>query len=297
MKIESCARLGLTFALAGALAACGGGGDGAGDNAAPSPSQASAENLGAKRLLATPMAGTQIRPAPPTTSQLLDWAQTQYPTLFESGTQTALGEYQGLTYEYRHYPGTGNYLGVRDGEAYGLGPFTGDQLQGFGKVADYACHVFSVECAGVGIDTLTITGARVDVAGGGGSFKPAGAATATETAASCVTAAGRTTCTSLLAIGWSESTAERLVVTLHSSYADRGVTPGHGVNGINLAYSVFGSNGLSVICLSNPAAGADCDFAALGIRLNPQARTLTFNDTRAPVPGGGTVMLNGTLTY
>lgn len=268
-----------------AMGGCGGGAD---------------EPEGMQRpLAASPPAAViaSTRPAEPSASELFDWAETQYPTLFEVGPQTGVADYAGRSFQYRYYPGSNSYLGVTGGEVFGLGAFTGEQLQGLGRVGDFACQVFPETCAGTAIGTLTLSGPDLARAGGGGSFVPVGTATTSETPSRCVTINQQTTCTSQLAIGWSESNAERMVVILSSSYPDRGVAPGYGVNGIDLAYSVFGAFGVSQICTRNPAAGTDCDFAALGIRLNLRARTLSFNNTPGPIPGGGSVLINGTLSY
>lgn len=77
---------------------------------------------------------------------LLDWAQWKYPALFPIGAATQDIEHQGVAYAVRAYPG-GNYLGVsRQGEVWGLGPFTGGALQSFGAVAVYAAQVQADRC-------------------------------------------------------------------------------------------------------------------------------------------------------
>ncbi|OYU42252.1 MAG: hypothetical protein CFE44_25055, partial [Burkholderiales bacterium PBB4] len=56
----------------------------------------------------------------PTATEVFDWAQLQFPSIFSS--QEANIAVEGLT--YRFYPGTGHYLGVLDGNVVVLGPLT-----------------------------------------------------------------------------------------------------------------------------------------------------------------------------
>ncbi len=109
--------------LAVVLQACGGGAD-----PVPPPSTAPAPSSTAPTI---------------TASQLLDWAQRQFADLFPAGPVTQQLVDKGIAYSYRFYAGTGNYLGVgdADGVVYGLGPFTGEVLTGYGPMSDFACDV------------------------------------------------------------------------------------------------------------------------------------------------------------
>lgn len=85
--------------------------------------------------------------------ELLDWAEYRYAESFPKGPASISLDYQGVTYTVRAYP-NGNYLGVtEDGGIYGLGPFTNNNLRGFGRIADYAsqiqadsCYVYPTNC-------------------------------------------------------------------------------------------------------------------------------------------------------
>ena len=85
---------------------------------------------------------------------LLDWAQWKFPSLFPQAAATQVIKHLGVVYDVRAYAG-GNFLGVsRQGEVWGLGPFTNGQLQSFGAVALYAaqvqadrCQVYAARCA------------------------------------------------------------------------------------------------------------------------------------------------------
>lgn len=68
---------------------------------------------------------------------LFDWAQRQYPDLFPGPVPT-----QDLPpWRYRHYPGTGNYVGVADGRVAILGTLTGGSIVDMGPLARYRCQV------------------------------------------------------------------------------------------------------------------------------------------------------------
>lgn len=85
--------------------------------------------------------------------ELLDWAEYKYAGSFPKGPASISLDYQGVTYTVRAYP-NGNYLGVtEDGGIYGLGPFTNNDLRGFGRIADYvsqiqadSCFVYPADC-------------------------------------------------------------------------------------------------------------------------------------------------------
>lgn len=144
-------RLVGAFVVASGLAACGGGAEssmGRADAAATFAVAAAQANpfrlpgtAGRERALATPPRGT-IGP-----ELLLDWAERSYGDLFPAGPTTQRLTSGGITYSVRHYPGTGNYLGVTDdGGIWGYGPFTDHDLRSFGKLADYACLVSPALC-------------------------------------------------------------------------------------------------------------------------------------------------------
>lgn len=100
-------------------------------------------------------------PQVPSASELMDWAERTYPQHFP-GPQTN----QSLTpYVYRHYPGTGNYVGVAGQAVYILGPVAGGGADPMpvGVLSDFACQVHPASCAGAApsgandCDDLTLT--------------------------------------------------------------------------------------------------------------------------------------------
>ena len=145
MDITFLSRIVASIAAAALIASCGGGGGDPPPTGAeafvagisPSTPQAAmldTSTVPARRALATGL---------PTISadNLMDWAEYKFPTLFPKGPQSFPLQHLGVSYSVRAYP-TGNYLGVTpSGEIYGLGPFNGNQLQGFGSIADWAAQV------------------------------------------------------------------------------------------------------------------------------------------------------------
>lgn len=130
-----------TLALCAALAfsGCGGGG-GHHDNDGGASLQASARRHASQTL-------TQAAAAPPTTTmaesaeQLMDEAQRRYPTLFP-GSQATKSQ---PPFAYRHYPSTGNYVGVAlvsegpyvAGNVYVLGTSFGDKPVSVGPLTQF----------------------------------------------------------------------------------------------------------------------------------------------------------------
>lgn len=85
-----------------------------------------------------------------TPDQLWAWAELTWPDLFAGQPASFSGvSYQGKVFAGRGYP-NGNYLALADnGEAWGLGPFTGQALTNFGNAQTYAEQVCSrVDCGG-----------------------------------------------------------------------------------------------------------------------------------------------------
>lgn len=81
-------------------------------------------------------------PTVPEATALFDWAESTYPQFFP-GPQTNLTS---APYVYRHYPATGNYVGVDGDDVYILGPVSGGGLLHVGKRADFACLVHPASC-------------------------------------------------------------------------------------------------------------------------------------------------------
>lgn len=118
---------GAAMAAAALLAACGGGDTPPaamldGRTAVSRPELLEVQDSGASRSLAVP-----------TPDELMDWAERQFPHLFAPRASQHVAD--GLV--YRFYSGTGNYLGVRDGQVLLLGPATNGQLVNAGQLADF----------------------------------------------------------------------------------------------------------------------------------------------------------------
>jgi uncharacterized protein (DUF1800 family) len=119
-----------TAALAAAalLAGCGGGVD------APPAAFFRTERAATKRILnAAPVEAAPV----PTVSELLDWAEQAYVGYFPGPASNQVL----APYVYRHYPATGNYVGVAGSDVYVLGPVSGGELLRVGSLADFAAEV------------------------------------------------------------------------------------------------------------------------------------------------------------
>lgn len=92
------------------------------------------------------IAATAAPPPTATNDNFFAWIEWQFADLFPRGPASQQVTYQGTTYTVRAYA-TGNYAGLAsDGSVYGLGPFTGQVLQGFGKLADWSDPIWSTLC-------------------------------------------------------------------------------------------------------------------------------------------------------
>jgi hypothetical protein len=143
-RTSSLSRLSaLALATAALLSACGGGGT----------ENADARQFAGQIARMHPMsAADREAPQALTISQvdakaLFDWAEYKLPTLFPKGPQNLPPlVFDGAVYTVRAYP-NGNFLGLRsDGAVFGLGPFTGNVLTPFGRLADYAAAVVAEQC-------------------------------------------------------------------------------------------------------------------------------------------------------
>jgi hypothetical protein len=111
------------------LVSCGGGS--ADDPAAP---QSAA--LGAQRAQ-SPLAANVLD-----ATALFRFAESHYSQYFPGGYIP--GTQDG--YQYRRYALTGNYLGVKDGQVYVLGPVSNGQIMAVGSLASFECEIFPSNC-------------------------------------------------------------------------------------------------------------------------------------------------------
>lgn len=123
------------------LAACGGGEGGARTSATAAAPEVffDAANATTRRTLLGVPAAAAPPASLPATGVLLDWAERHYPHFFPGRRPDVVEP----PYQYRHYPATGNYVGVADGQVYVLGPLSGGQLLHVGAVADFAAQVLA----------------------------------------------------------------------------------------------------------------------------------------------------------
>ena len=153
------------------IAACGGGGENTEQSSGPLP-RPQAAAVSADHCTESAAATGQYRqsaegcfrssaalglsiPAAPregvapalTAAQAMDWAEQTYPTLFPKAGRT---EGYIEPYSYRHYPGSGNYLGISTGAAdvaiYVLGPITGGEIARIAALADFTCVILPQSC-------------------------------------------------------------------------------------------------------------------------------------------------------
>lgn len=138
------------------LAGCGGGQAEATAIAATAASGAARSHpVAERRALALPAP----QPQAPEASALFDWAERSYPQFFP-GPQAN----QSLPpYVLRHYPATGNYVGVDGQTVYILGPVSGGVLTAVGTLGDFACLVHPDSCAPARIAQLHHAGMAVFV--------------------------------------------------------------------------------------------------------------------------------------
>ena len=90
-----------------------------------------------RRILAAPAAVAAAATSLPSPTALLDWAERQFPHFFPGRRSDVHEE----PYVYRHYPATGNYVGVAGADVYVLGPVSSGELLRVGSVADFAAMV------------------------------------------------------------------------------------------------------------------------------------------------------------
>ena len=123
------------------LSACGGGGG----SEPPTSFFDTASARTDRRILSVPQSAEGAAASAPalTVTELLDWAERQYPELFP-GHQ---GDLQSPPYVYRYYAATGNYVGASGTDVYLLGPASGGVLLFVGTMADFAPLVYATRYA------------------------------------------------------------------------------------------------------------------------------------------------------
>lgn len=118
-------------------------------------------------LSAAPIQATQATQVPSVSAtELFDWAEGAYPAYFPSHQKD-----QTLSpYIYRHYPETGNYLGLNGQTIVVLGPISGGAILEVGTLSGFACSVRPALCntapvANAGAPQSVLTGASVKLDG------------------------------------------------------------------------------------------------------------------------------------
>jgi hypothetical protein len=107
------------------------------------------------------MAGTSFPHATPTPTQLFEWAEAKYATIFPSHEAT-----QALPpFLYRFYPATGNYVAVAADDVYLLGPVSGGVLTRVASLSDLACLVIPDNCyiSARPLSTYSLINAKPDI--------------------------------------------------------------------------------------------------------------------------------------
>jgi hypothetical protein len=146
--------LGLALAATVWIAGCGGS-DGPSTARAPTAAGAAQAMLAIRdaapqrRALAQTMAVAGTVDPTDAAEQLMNYAEVQFPEYFPG--HPASGD--ALGYRYRHYPATGIYLGVRDGQVYVLGGLFGAEILPVGALTKYITpqpRVLSTLCAQAG---------------------------------------------------------------------------------------------------------------------------------------------------
>ncbi len=143
----------LCAGIAATLAACGGGEPAAGGGrlpagfSAPHAAPQRPELLGLPTGRATRLAASDYRV--PTHDELLDYAESAYPQFFPGQQPSQLHfDPQWGRITYRHYPATGNHVGVADGVVLVLGPLSGGQIANVGTLRSFAPAVLGARTAG-----------------------------------------------------------------------------------------------------------------------------------------------------
>ncbi len=83
-------------------------------------------------------------------AEFFGWLEGTFPQSFPQGPISQRATYEGVTYDFRYYATTNSYVGVdvKTETVAVLAPFTGNKVQTFGVLNDYACEVKS--CTGGG---------------------------------------------------------------------------------------------------------------------------------------------------
>ena len=196
----------IALAAAALLASCGGGGDGA-SLTLPAPQAARAaladcstqglasgeyQLVGDECVRSTPLVRPTVQAqqgaitSPITSTQLMDWAETTFPTFFPATGKIAATV--GI-YNVRYYPNSGNYIGVTNEPTpavYVLGPITANNLVRLGALADFACSVSPASCT-TGGTTTTPTGSTSGTTTTTTSTTPSSSTTTTSTTTTTTT--------------------------------------------------------------------------------------------------------------
>lgn len=135
----------LALAVAALISACGGGEDAA-DGATAFASRMRAAGAPTVVTATATAAATTV-----TAAMALDWAEYKFPDLFPKAIAVVYNPivYGGVTYIARSYAGAWGtrYLGVTpDGRIFGLGDFTGNNLQQFDDIPTWSGQILADQC-------------------------------------------------------------------------------------------------------------------------------------------------------
>ncbi|WP_374351911.1 fibronectin type III domain-containing protein [Chitinimonas sp.] len=243
---------------------------------------------------AQPLQVTQAASLEPTA--LFDWAESTYPGLFpgHKADQTI------APYLLRYYPETQSYMGVADGLVYGYGPYTGNVLVSFGKLADFSCTVLPASCGLPGApQSVTAVAGNASATLSFTAPASSGGADISSYTASCVAGGQRLSASAVSSpisvTGLSNGTSYSCTVSASNVYGTGSasaavvVTPVGASSGTFSLSSSAGSNGGTM-----PA-----DYTCDGMGSSPQlswsgapAGTKEFAILMTTLPGDGTTKWN-----
>jgi hypothetical protein len=186
-------------------------------------------------------------------NQVFTFAVANYGNLFSGTPTSGLITYQGKQYDYRSYPGSGNYLAVANGEVYLMGAATNGGIYDVGPVSTFESPITSWQAK------QPVSMCSASTAPAGFNYSQAGN-TITVTTTGCVAPPAASTCNSFSP----QATGVNVLLSQSSpSLTLSGITiPPAYSSMINSSMSSKVSNAKT--CISNAPAG----FANMTLNLN-----------------------------